>query len=177
MISPTPHQAHPVALPSSGVIASHLAGADFADAYRIVVDHPERTALQHFERALHSTPSWVRGLMQVRNRAVALVGLRASPGWQPRGTGRDPRYAVGERLGIFELLHVDDDEVVAGDDDKHLRVWVSVQREPAQASRPATVVLTTVVHIHNWLGHLYMLPVTPAHRVIAPAVLTRVNGA
>ena len=33
------------------------------------------------------------------------------------------------------------------------------------------VTLTTVVHVKNLLGHLYMLPVTPAHRIIAPAVL------
>lgn len=173
----THHNAHPVALPSKGLIASHLPGADFADAYRIVVDHPERKAMAHFVCALQGTPAWVRAMMHVRNRAVALVGLRPSPAWKPRATDGDRPYAIGERVGIFELMYVDDDEVVAGDDDKHLRVLISVQREAASEGRPAAVVMTTVVHIHNWLGHLYMLPVTPAHKVIAPTVLNRVNAA
>jgi hypothetical protein len=34
--------------------------------------------------------------------------------------------------------------------------------------------VTTVVHVHNWLG-LYMLPVTPLHRLIAPSVLKSVG--
>ncbi len=169
------HQPHAVALPTKGVIASYLPGADFADAYRIVVDHPERNAMAHFLCALQYTPVWVHAMMHLRNRAVALVGLRSSPAWKPRSTDGDRPYAIGERVGIFELMHFDDDEVVAGDNDKHLRVLISVQCEAPRDDSPAAVVMTTVVHIHNWLGHLYMLPVTPAHKVIAPAVLTCVN--
>jgi hypothetical protein len=38
------------------------------------------------------------------------------------------------------------------------------------------VSLTTIVHVKNFVGRLYMLPVTPAHRIIAPAVLSRIAG-
>lgn len=161
----------PVALPRSGAIVPYLPGAHFADSYRVPVDHPERTALQHFVQALQATPSWVRMLMQVRNRAVALVGLKALDTWDPQPGPLE----IGSRLGIFALIHQSDDEVIAGDADKHLRVVLSLQRQPATDHHPAAVSLTTVVHIHNWLGHLYMLPVGPAHKLIAPRVLGRVN--
>ncbi|KAI5936240.1 Phosphatidylinositol 4-phosphate 5-kinase type-1 gamma [Manis javanica] len=38
------------------------------------------------------------------------------------------------------------------------------------SSATFTVAMSTVVHVHNALGRIYMLGVTPAHRVIAPAV-------
>jgi hypothetical protein len=161
--------------PANSLIRAHLPGADFHDAFRTAVAHPERTAMQHFLAALSGTPGWVRQAMTLRNRVVVHFGLRQPPPWQPT-PGRAPdSYRPGERLGVFELLHIDDDEVLAGDDDKHLRVLLSVRRVPAQDGQPARVVLSTVVHIHNLLGRLYMLPVGPAHKLIAPAVLARVN--
>jgi hypothetical protein len=163
----------PVALPRSGAILPYLPGAHFADAYRVEVAHPERTALQHLVQALTATPPWVRRLMNLRNRVVALVGLKTLDTWDPQSHSPE----IGSRVGIFQLIRMSDDEVLAGDADKHLRVVLSVQRLPASGDQPAALCLTTVVHIHNWLGHVYMLPVGPAHRFIAPAVLERVNAA
>jgi Protein of unknown function (DUF2867) len=161
----------PVTLPSAGAIVPYLPGAHFADCYRVEVAHPERTALQHFVQALQATPEWVRRAMRWRNRAVALLGLKTLDSWDPQPGPPE----IGSRLGIFELVRLSDDEVIAGDADKHLRVVLSVQRLPATAHQRAAVSLTTVVHIHNWLGHLYMLPVGPAHKFIAPRVLRCVN--
>ena len=165
-------------LPRSGAIVPYLHGADFADAWCVDVAHPQRTALQHFRQALTATPPWVHSLMRLRNRAVSLVGLKQADPWQPRAgeVEVEVEVEVGSRLGIFEVVHLSDDEVVAGDSDKHLRVLVSLQRWPAAASRPATVSLTTAVHLHNTLGRLYMLPVWPAHKRIAPSVLSGVNA-
>lgn len=33
--------------------------------------------------------------------------------------------------------------------------------------------MTTVVHVHNWLGRLYMLPVAPLHKIIVKTMLKR----
>jgi Protein of unknown function (DUF2867) len=159
-------------LPRSGAIVPYLAGADFADAWCVDVAHPERTALQHFRQALAATPSWVHSLMRLRNRAVSLVGLKQAADWNPPVGDVE----VGSRLGIFEVVHLSEDEVIAGDSDKHLRVVVSLQRWPSVAPQPATVSLTTAVHLHNTLGRLYMLPVWPAHKRIAPSVLRCVNA-
>jgi hypothetical protein len=38
------------------------------------------------------------------------------------------------------------------------------------------VTTSTVVHIHNMLGHVYMFFVAPAHRIIAPTVLSRLDN-
>lgn len=68
-------------------------------------------------------------------------------------------------------LSISDDEIILGDSDKHLDVKVSVCKI-AQDGRQS-VAVTTVVHIHNLLGRIYMLFVAHVHRLIVPASLVR----
>ena len=76
---------------------------------------------------------------------------------------RDARsYRVGDRVGIFRIRHLSDTEVVMGQDDKHLDVQVSICKQPAAPGTAPRVVLSTVVHIHNTLGHAYMAVITPS---------------
>lgn len=63
-----------------------------------------------------------------------------------------------------------------GDDDKHLNVVVSVHRKVDEGTGAAIVTITTVVHVNNWLGRLYMVPVAPAHRVIAHTMMRAVGN-
>jgi len=80
-------------------------------------------------------------------------------------------YAIGDRIGIFTLVYLAQDEVIMGDNDKHLNVQVSIYRQHTPQGCDLTV--TTVVHNHNWLGRLYMVFVAPAHKVIVRAMLRR----
>ncbi|HEY0587344.1 MAG TPA: DUF2867 domain-containing protein, partial [Pseudoduganella sp.] len=77
-------------------------------------------------------------------------------------------YRVGDRAGIFSLLYLSEDEVLLGDSDKHLDVVLSVCKLPQ-----GVVSVSTIVHVHNWLGRLYMLPVTPLHKIIVKTMLKR----
>lgn len=49
-------------------------------------------------------------------------------------------------------------------------VTLSVHRQQLPDAQ-VRITITTVVNQHNWLGRLYMLPVKPMHRIIAPSVL------
>lgn len=69
------------------------------------------------------------------------------------------------------------DEVLLGDRDKHLDVVLSVHQAAQANSARVRVTVTTVVHVHNWFGVLYMLPVTPMHRLISKTVLKAVGRA
>ena len=70
-----------------------------------------------------------------------------------------------------------DDEALLVDREKHLDVVVSVLRLPLDGQGQREAAFCTVVHVHGWLGRLYMLPVVPMHRRIVPAVLLGVLGA
>jgi hypothetical protein len=112
--------------------------------------------------------------MNMRNMIVALFGLKDMGPL----SGIDPQkpshaYRIGDQAGIFKLLELHEHEVILGETDRHLDVKISVAK---QSRSGCTVVsVSTVVHVHNALGRLYMLFVTPAHRIIAPATVSRLT--
>ena len=162
--------------PEGSQIAERLAGAYFYDTWSVKSGEVERSALEHFIAALEKTPRWVDACMTLRNRAVSLVGLKDLGGLSGLQANKSvSSYRPGDRVGIFTLFENTFDEVLMGDKDKHLNVVLSVHRRPLPASNEVLVTVTTVVHVHNTLGRLYMLPVKPMHRRIAPAVLRAIG--
>ncbi|GAB2845438.1 hypothetical protein GCM10027277_11940 [Pseudoduganella ginsengisoli] len=124
--------------------------------------------------AVRQTPGWVNALMSLRNSVVALVGLKNLGSLNGLRAGKAAAdYRPGDRAGIFKVLRVSDDEVVLGDDDRHLRVQVSVCKVRHEGQD--AVAVSTVVHLHGLLGRIYMLPVAPMHKLIVPAVLRRLQ--
>ena len=181
---PTPRSAAPgaavapaaVPAPPGSRVAGQVPGAHFWDAWAVPAARPELTALEQFLRVARQTPAWIERLMALRNRVVSALGLKDLGGLShidPQKAAAD--YRPGDRVGIFTLVDVTPDEVRLGDHDRHLNVVVSVHRAPPSPSGAVVVTVTTVVRIHNLLGHLYMLPVRPAHRVIARAMTATVG--
>jgi hypothetical protein len=160
--------------PKDSAIEAHVRGADFWDAYGLKLAPYDQSALALLLQGLSATPKWVETLMAMRNAVVRRLGLKALGALSAVPTERPvDQYAIGERVGPFTLLSHTMDEVVVHDDDKHLRVILSLHRTRDPRGLSDDLVLTTAVHVHNLWGHLYMLPVKPLHQVIAPAVLAR----
>jgi hypothetical protein len=162
--------------PSGSIVESRLPGAYFHDAWAIRAAEPGLSALEQFLRVARKTPAWIDRLMAIRNRIVALFGLKNLGGIaqiDPNKKASD--YQAGDRVGIFTLISNAPNEVLLGDSDKHLRVVVSVHKQADSTSEAATITVTTVVHVHNWLGRLYMLPVTPFHKIIARSMVRAIG--
>jgi hypothetical protein len=68
--------ATPCELPSASALQRLLPGAYFFDAHRMEVPGPTHTALAYFLKAAARTLPWVNGLITLRNRVVAAVGLK-----------------------------------------------------------------------------------------------------
>ncbi|WP_052736521.1 DUF2867 domain-containing protein [Aquincola tertiaricarbonis] len=165
------------AVPATSALAHRVGTADFHDAYAVDVGSSTLTALEHFLVIVRRTPRWVDVLMTLRNRMVRMVGLKDLGALGGVRTGKPAAaYRPGDRVGIFTLISATDDEVLLGDSDRHLDVTLSVLREPLDGHGQRRLVVSTVVQVHNLLGRIYMLPVAPLHRLIAPAVLGRAAG-
>lgn len=168
-------------VPAGTAIHATLLGADFADAYEAPDGHSPRTALQTWLDVVARAPRWTQHLMALRNRLVQVAGLQGlgqlhdlyAPASGAPAQNADS-YCVGDRVGIFHIRYLSDTEVVMGQNDKHLNVQVSLSRH-AGPGRPPTVVVATVVHIHNRLGQAYMAIVTPFHRRIVRAMLQQLH--
>ena len=160
--------------PAKSLIQGYLPNASFQDAWAMESPPTERSALELFIAAARKTPKWVEACMKARNRAVSFFGLKNLGSLaELSSTKPASAYQPGERVGIFTLLKNTHEEVLLGDDDKHLNVVLSVHRK-ALVDKPAVLItVTTVVHVKNTLGRIYMLPVKPMHRIIAPAVLAK----
>lgn len=159
-------------VPPSSRISHELQGANFFDSYEMPLAHDGRSALDIYLKIVAKTPSWINFLMAIRNRIVTVLGLKNLDhlgGLNP--AKESSAYRVGDRVGIFSLLSLSDDEIILGDSDKHLDVKVSVCKLVRDGHQ--SVAVTTVVHIHNLLGRIYMLFVAPVHRRIVPATLVR----
>lgn len=157
--------------PVGSAVHGLLPGANFFDAWQIQAADPHLSALGQFLKAIEATPPWVNACMALRNKVVEKIGLKnlgALGGFDP--SKPETAYRAGDRVGIFTLFENTFDEVLLGDRDKHLDVTLSVHRQQL-ADAQVNITITTVVNQHNWLGRLYMLPVKPMHRIIAPSVL------
>lgn len=164
-----------VSIPSRSEISRHVNNSYFHDSYELYMKPTTQSALELYLGVVAQTPEWVNRLMTLRNHVVRLVGLKnlGHLGAVSR-TKRPSEYCVGDRVGIFSILHLSDDEVILGDSDKHLNVQLSV----CKVTNPhSSIVVSTVVHTHNALGRIYMFFVAPVHRLIVPASLARYASA
>jgi hypothetical protein len=161
-----------VDLPEESALRALLAEADFSDAYRAPLKNAGLTPLEIFLRSMETTPAWVMRAMALRNFIVRQIGLKdvgpmmATPGKPARD------YRVGDRLGIFSITGSTAKELLLGIDDRHLDVRVSVLKQDGE--RPS-VVMSTVVKVHNWLGRAYMAPVGRIHPLVVKALMRRAD--
>ncbi len=160
----------PVALPTQSGIAHVYKSVCLADAFSIqlpLVTSSDPDLLARFIFA--QQPSWVGGLMKVRDTLVARLGLKT--GKHLATLAGDPK---ARRVGIFRIYGTNETEIVLGEDDKHLDFRVSVLCSTGPAPEGSRqLIVSTVVHCHNRLGRAYILVIAPFHRLVVKASLRR----
>lgn len=157
-------------VPSQSLIFSTLPSAYFYDAYSVANPNSEHSALQIWLEAVPKMPTWIDRAMQLRNFIVSKVGLRDVGKLSDVGGKKSLNdYKLGDQIGVFTLRNFSHNEVVMGDSDKHLDVQISLCKVAG-----GQIIVSTVVHIHNWMGRVYMFFVTPTHRVIVPQFLSKI---
>ena len=140
-----------------------LAGAQFADAFRVEIEDRNLDARQAAERMMARQPRWAEALLALRNFLVAPLGLRTS------GAGLVPPR---DMIGIFPVVSQTPDRLIAGFNDRHLNFRVVIDVTAPGSVRQVTA--TTLVKTHNWFGRIYLAIIMPFHRLIVPALLRQV---
>ena len=162
-------------IPADSEIGKYLADADLFDAFEVPIAESNRSALQIYIDLMAKTPAWINRLMAVRDRAVAMFGLKHLGHLDDIDpTKPADAYRPGDRVGIFSILFISDREVILVETDKHLDAKVSLCK--TFDGRSDAVVLSTVIHLRNLLGRAYMVPVWPLHKLIVPPLLARIKA-
>jgi hypothetical protein len=155
----------------SAIINKFISDSDFHDQHGIDFNYDSMSALEIYQKLASITPKWVNALMLARNKFVSLFGLKNLGLLGDIRMLESNLIKEGDRLGIFTLTHLTDNEVVLNDTDKHLSVNLSVRKFYNNGKK--RVLITTIVKNHNKFGGLYMVFVKPVHKLIVPAMLSR----
>jgi hypothetical protein len=138
-------------IPENSVIGSGFDKIDYCDTFRIVKstnDTAEEVASKIF-----NLPKWVNWLMSIRNSIVGIFGLS--------------KGLKNPQTSYFTVIEKNEDEIVMGENDKHLDFRVSVLVDRANSF----IYVTTIVCYNNFWGRIYFLPVKPFHKLIVKSIL------
>jgi hypothetical protein len=142
-----------------------LAGAQFADAFRVTVTDAKLNARAAAERIFSRSPRWVTMLLDLRNAIVAPFGLKTSGASEAKSGGM---------VGLFPVLSETSGQLIAGFNDHHLDFRVVIDVASVDGSRDQDVTATTLVLTHNRLGRAYLAAILPFHRLITRSLLGQV---
>lgn len=156
-------------LPLSARLNDHIGKKDFVDCFSIELgENGTALSIDELARSLGTTPpKWVQYLLALRNILVKPFGLRTEFDGEQTQKGE---CKPGELINFFRIYYRDNNEILMGDNDKHLDYRVSVYRSP---NRPEKLYAATWVHRHNWVGHSYLFLIKPFHKVIVRSMVTR----
>jgi len=154
-------------LPNATLAAQAFSQIDYADAYRMRLPASAPNDLDTVAHAaLGTAPRWITLLMRIRDRLVGMLGLKTAG----RSAWRGHRHLqAGDQLGIFRVFDRRANELLLGEDDRHLDFRISMLVCDDQGAN--WVIIVTVVRFNSWLGRAYFLPVRPFHKLIVPAMM------
>ncbi|MEC2076344.1 DUF2867 domain-containing protein [Metabacillus fastidiosus] len=138
----------------------------YSDSYKAILSSESTYDVDSITRLfLISAPTWVTNLMKIRDRLVSLIGLKTSSPSKIQNI----TLKQGSSIGIFRVINRASNEILLGEDDRHLNFRVSILLDEADGLKYVTV--STVVYFNNWLGRLYFVVVRKVHKAIVSAML------
>ena len=150
-------------VPSGSLLGRELIeGVYFRNFYQAPLSRMELGIVDIFFGIFGHHPLWMKLLLVVRNKVAFLAGLDAPTTSEILHVEIKDRYAVGDKIGVWPIFSLSEDEVVAGRNNKHMDFRLSVLKVP-DGDR-TNVVVSTICTVHNLTGKLYLFFIVPFHR-------------
>jgi hypothetical protein len=141
-----------------------LPGADFSDAYRVVVCAADLNAQLASEVIFQRSPICVGQMGALRDRICARLGLKSLIGCRPGVDG------AHKSIGGMNILSETPNEVLLGRDSGLFACRVSIAVRSVDKQR-RQVTITTHIRNRNLLGRMWTAAVAPFHRKVVPRML------
>ncbi|MFN8382039.1 MAG: DUF2867 domain-containing protein [Anaerolineales bacterium] len=143
---------------------------DYLDSYTATLNASDISIEQVGRAFFTASPAWVDRLLVLRNQLVAFVGLKVPGAGTKEEVLQNFKCEIGESVALFKVISKTENEVIFGENDKHLDFSVSLFLD----RQSNMLIVSTLVKIHNLLGRLYMAVVKPFHMVIASTITKRI---
>lgn len=158
-----------------GQIRRLLPRIDYQDTFSAPLPEGYDMPLHALAHAMFAhPPKLLFRLMQLRDLLVAPLGLKTAKGTNmPKPGAEVSEPAIGDRIGIFKLVHKEDDLLLFKESDSHLDFVIALERKKGETgtSAPAgtdAIALSTCVRFNNATGRAYFFVVRPFHKWIVP---------
>ncbi|MFP3834024.1 DUF2867 domain-containing protein [Chryseobacterium sp. SIMBA_028] len=168
-----------IELPAKSVLSKGKGNFDYIDSFEgELEDTGHSIDIAEVGKAFFTSgPKWGKKMFAFRNKVVSLFGLKTGMEADSAKVSESFTYEVGERIGLFKIFNKTNNEIILGEDDKHLDFRISLLFDKNKDQRNVDLLtISTTVKYHNWLGMLYFLPVRPFHKLIVPAMLKNMIG-
>ncbi|MDQ0390711.1 DUF2867 domain-containing protein [Labrys monachus] len=155
-----------LAPPEQSRMAGWYEDADLLDSFVAALPAGSNADIRTIAHAVLGQPAlWFKALLSIRDGIVRCFGLRTTGDLRRSSEG-------GDRIDFFRVLSSHDDELILGEDDRHLdfRISLMVQRP---IGGPDLVFATTAVRCHNRIGRIYLTAIAPFHRLVVRSHLRR----
>jgi hypothetical protein len=149
--------------------------AYFRDAYRVPLSRAELGIVDVFFAIFAHHPLWMKLLLIVRNKLASLAGLDAPTASEILHVESRKHYLVGDKISVWPIFALSDNEIVAGRNNKHLDFRLSALKMPD--GNGMSVVVSTVCIVHNLSGKIYLFFVVPFHRYGVKKLMARALAA
>ena len=147
--------------PSESVLAGWYENASLLDSYSIDLSSSKQYSMRVLATlTVGDPPAWIKALVAVRDAMVTPFGVKTS------GEVRASR-ADNERVDFFPVRWEGQNEIVLGEDDRHLDFRLSLLRRISPTG--TQLIATTVVHSHNAFGLTYLNVIRPFHHLVVRA--------
>jgi len=160
-------------LPKNSILTS--TNFEYIDSFQgDYLDAENRVSSEDIGKAFFtSAPKWTARLFELRNSIVSIFGFKTSGKTNNRKELLENfNCEPGEKLGLFAVYHRTENEVILGEDDKHLNFRISLYKEDDEISSDRKkLTISTTIKFNNRFGKLYFLPVKPFHKLIVPKML------
>jgi hypothetical protein len=161
------HRVRSIVPPLESRLADSFKGADLVDAFAITIPATATHDINVLADAAFGHPGgWLRVLLAIRDAAVVGFGLKTT-----RQLRSSARMKSADHIDFFPVHSRSSDELIVGEDDRHLDFRASILLRPLRGGRDFEMVVTTVARCHNLLGRSYLALIMPFHRLVVRSSL------
>lgn len=140
-----------------------------ADVTDIKVFEGSTTLRQFIASMLSYYPWWIVQLYRLRKLLVGILGLvkHQAPNALPDLQPEDVSFTPGETVTFFIVRCAEEEQFWMSEtpEDKHLKAYFGVVKEPASNAVSRFHVITTVYYKH-WTGPVYFNLIRPFHHLV-----------